>query len=505
MTRKLVLGLGLLVALSTGRATAQTGNIWVPAKCDLKPGHFLVNSGILYLKNATQTRFDEQRLKDLGEAQRVLTQALTSGGQEQNPSAWYYYARYHYIQKDAIGADSAFTRAERLKPECQDDIDTWRRFLWVPTLNAGIQAWQAGNTDSAITMLRQANAIYRAEPNGFIYLAILYANSDQVDSAAKYFKAGIEIAGKDTAWAKDRREATFNLARVYHRAQRWDDAIQAYQAYLALAPRDAEATAGLASVYGAVGKTDSARALYTAVLERADSVEALDLFQAGVAIFQGVPEEPDTTKIASDCRTRERGATPRPTVRQIATKCGAEAASAWKAYDAEAVAIYRMAARAFEAGLVKNPSYRDAIFNVTNTYFAVRDSARMLAWAQKLLAIDPLNRGTIRLVAQAWHMRGKGDSAYKYLVLADSLLDIEIAVSNFQPEDSAATLSGLATNLKSKASTPGKVTFEFVNAKGELVTAQPVDLPVLQPEANHQFELKAMGQGIVAWRYRKGG
>ena len=89
-------------------ASALVGQGWVPARCDIKPGNYLVNSAVLYLRNAAQTRFDDQKKKDLSDANRSLTQALTSGGQEKNPAAWYYLGRYYVNQDDVYGADSAF-------------------------------------------------------------------------------------------------------------------------------------------------------------------------------------------------------------------------------------------------------------------------------------------------------------------------------------------------------------------------------------------------------------
>src|SRR6185295_6772456 len=176
---------GVLVAalaLAPQAEAQQQANRWAVPKCDLKPAHFLVNSGLLYLKSATETKFEDQRQKDLTAARGVLMQALATGGQDKNPAAWYYLARYYVMTQDLTGADSAFQRAETLKPECADDISLWRRFVWVPLLNAGIGAWQANNTDSAIAYFRQANAILKTEPMGFKYVASLLYNAGQLDS-----------------------------------------------------------------------------------------------------------------------------------------------------------------------------------------------------------------------------------------------------------------------------------------------------------------------------------
>ena len=40
----------------------------------------------------------------------------------------------------------------------------------MPTFNAGIAAWQASNTDSAIASFRRANALLPNEPTGIKYV-----------------------------------------------------------------------------------------------------------------------------------------------------------------------------------------------------------------------------------------------------------------------------------------------------------------------------------------------
>ena len=46
---------GLLVIMAAPLSAQSAGGRWAEAKCqsDLKPGHYLVNSGLLYLKNAS--------------------------------------------------------------------------------------------------------------------------------------------------------------------------------------------------------------------------------------------------------------------------------------------------------------------------------------------------------------------------------------------------------------------------------------------------------------------
>jgi len=479
----------LLIAGIAAPAAAQQ---WSAAKCDLSTKHYLVNSGVLYLRSATETKFADKRAKDLKDADKVLHEALTTGGQEKNPAAWYYLARYYALQNDLAGADTAFARAQALAPACKEDISTWRRVFWVPVFNDGVKAWQAGNTDSAIASFRRANAIYGGEPSGFIYLGTLFANANQPDSSAKYFKLAVPAAS-DPKFAKEKRDALFNVARVYHAAQRWDDAVPGYKDYLAAYPSDVQAMAGLAAVYSQQGKRDEAGALYNQILDHADSAEATDLFAAAQA---------DTVPVGSKCRSDTRAKNKTLTVRQIATRCAAVTDDTIKAFRTSIAPRYRLAARAYEAGLAKDPYYREALYNLTGVYYLVGDTAKVLPLAQRLVAVDPLNRTSLAKLAGAWQIRGNKDSTLRYLTIADSMTT-EVTVGTFTPDEQGAKLGGLVTNLKTKPSTPTAVTFEFVNAKGETVATQKQDIPAIDASGNHAFELKVTGAGIVAWRYRK--
>lgn len=489
----LVVGLAIIPQIGAGQST----NRWATAKCDIKPAHFLVNSGLLYLKSATESKFDDQKQKDLRDAYRVLNQALTTGGQEKNPAAWYYLGRYYIMTKDLAGADSAFRRTEALRADCAEDINSWRRQVWVPALNEGIAAWQANNADSAMKALRQANAIFDAEPQGFKYMASLLYNAGQLDSAAFYFRRAADIAAKDsTKFLQDRKDALFNLARIRHSERRWPDAEAAYREYLTVAQNDADGMAGLGSVLMAAGQRDSAFALYRRIIARGDSGGSLPLFRAGVEIFQSVAEEPDTQAAGRRCRgTRAAPARVRT--------CRDSLVAVMKDHEAASKATYRLAAQAFEAGVKANPNYRDGLYNLVNTYLQLNDSAAMLPIAQRLVKVDPLNRMSIRLLAFAHQRMGRVDSTLHYLRVADSTLVTDVTISEFDPQEQSAAVKGVITNMRTAPSPPVKLVFEFLSTKGDVVATQTAEVPAIPAEGTHPFELKAIGAGIQAWRYRR--
>src|SRR2546422_10694202 len=91
----------------------------------------------------------------------------------------------------------------------------------------------------------------------------------------------------------------FNVARVYHGADRLDDAAAAYKEYLATYPSDVQAMAGLAAVYSRQGKKDEATTMFAQVVQHADSAGASDLFAAGQTILNAIPAAPDTTPVGT--------------------------------------------------------------------------------------------------------------------------------------------------------------------------------------------------------------
>lgn len=502
MTTKQAIGILACVCLGTAApagARAQMG--WLPAACDIKPGHQMVSSGMASLKSALSTKFADQRTKDLKEAERLLTQAVTSGGQGANPAAWYYLGRYYLIVSDLVGADSALAQALALAPVCKDDISLYRRQAWVPLFNGGVQAWQAGNTDSAIASFRRANQIYQGEPLGFVYIANLFVGANQMDSAAKYFRLAVPAAS-DPKYAKDRRDALFNVARVYHSAKRYDEAMAAYKDYLAAYPTDAQAKASLAVLYLRADHRDSAMALYGQILMHADSAEASDLFATAQAVLSAIPSPPDTATLSAACRGALKKKSPALTARQLATRCQPAAADTMGKFHALADPQYRLTAQAYQAGLAKNPYDRDALYNLAGISYLMGDTSQVLPLAKRVYAVDPMNRLTLAKIAGGWQLLGKKDSVLYYLQLADSL-PVEVTIGNFSVKDSAATLDGLFTNFRAKPSTPLNLTFEFLNGKGEVVQSLPQTVPALDASANQSFQLKAKGAGIAAWRYKR--
>jgi tetratricopeptide (TPR) repeat protein len=476
---------------------------WAEPKCDIKPNNRDVNQGMLYLKSATTSRDAEQKKKDLADAQRTLTQAVTAGGQDKNPAAWYYLGRYYLMTEDAQGTDSALSKAQALKPECKDDIALWRRFVWVPTFNAGIAAWQANNADSAIVAFRRAGYLLPNEPTSFKYAATLFYNTGHADSAVVYFRKAADIAATDPKFAQDRKDALFNLGRIQQSMQKMPDAMATYRQYLALYPGDPEILAALGSAYMQSNQKDSAFAIYRQIVGKGDSIGYYQLYKVGAEISSSVPEDPDTAKESASCRTSARSVRPPLTAARIRARCDSVAKSMARDFQKSSNEAFSLATQALDASLRLNPYNREALIFRANTALGMRDSATALTMSRRLVQVDPMSRVGLKIMASAQAQNHNIDSAVYYFKLSDSTLIGDVSVSQFDSTDTGRDVKVLVTNPRDKPNAAYKLLFEFVDLHGTVVATDTLQVNAIQPGQSQQFDLHPKGPSIAAWRYKK--
>ncbi|MBI1967976.1 MAG: hypothetical protein HYS40_08300 [Gemmatimonadetes bacterium] len=537
-----LVGLAMFWGLSAGFPPGARGQFVPPEPpCRLKPRNYLVQSATVYLHLAGEPRYQDQRQKNLRETRRVLVQALTTDQQGQNPAAWYYLGRYFVEVDDAAGGDSAFARAEALAPECREDIGGHRHRLWRGVLNNGFRSWQEGKEDSAIGFFRGAFALVPGNPRSLFPLGAIYLNRQEIDSAVAYLQRGAELAAGDTALARERRSALNSIGQVYlgraladSSVQQWprtrtfrdsveraitvdsmilsrmqadaasrrargaslapasqrgfsrdsagraqalargrttraevaervardsttahaelEPAIGAYRRFVVTYPGDAGAISKLASLYSVSGREIEASAVFDSLFAASPQIDATVLLEAGHRFVQGN--------------------------------------------------LLAAATRALALGLAKSPYHRTGLFDFAAVSIALRDTAKSLATAQRLVALDPLNRSSLRLVAAAWELTGRQDSLRKYRSLADSGLAVEIAAIGLTADSTGFTLTVAALNLRPITSQPFQLTFEFLDPEGAIQESRRVDIPALATGTSHQFDIRVAAHSVLGWRYR---
>ena len=532
-----------VVALATGLLdlplAAQAG--WEPPRppCELLPGNSKIDKGMQALRGAVER--PDQREPQLAQAKKALGEAIAQDNQSTNPAAWYYLGRYYVTVGDVVGADTALTRAATLAPKCAEDIATYRGELLSKLLNDGLSAWQDGKQDSALGLLRVAARLDPRSPKAFATVAALYASRSNDDSALAYYRLAARTAGDAAAFANDRREALTNA---------WHLVVRRVQGHPA-AQRAARVRASLDSIQRGITKDSTVLARLVAssqsrkardaklapadqkLFTRDSTARAEAVARQRAALAAAVQQlAADSSALTAafapaidalkECLAAYPGELDAATT--LATLYGqsghaAQAAAVFdslvahsKDLDPDALfgpgtrmvgqGLYRPAARALTLGLAKNPYRRDALFSLAVAYYQLHDSTALLPTAQRLLALDPLNRASLKLMAAGWDFRRQRDSTKAYVARADADLAVEITVLSFVPDSEGAALSAAATNLKAAPSNPLHVTFEFLDSAGQVIATQTQDVPAMSPRQSQAFDLKVSGRRVAAWRYR---
>jgi tetratricopeptide (TPR) repeat protein len=470
-TRPMILALAC--ALSASPLAAQAGiNVrlaqgqppkYVAALCPIKAGNSKVEKAISALRKAYDAKTPADKAATLTEARQGLMTAITAEAQANNAAAWYYLARVALLRGDAVEADSAFTKAEELVPSCEIDITQYRQNSWANLANAGIEFQKKGDTDSALALFRDASVMFRGLPHVYSNMGVVFANLNKDDSAAAYFQKALVISERDTSLTEDRNSSALNLAIMYSRQGKHPDAIAMLRKYLAWRPDDTDARRVLASAFRAAGMPDSADALETAMVEafsktNLDSLDTQDLMAVGVSAFNAKR--------------------------------------------------YPEAETAFAKAVQRNPWSRDALYNLANTYFAMKNHEKLVEYSAKLLEMEPMNEDALRLLAQGQRGLSREDEVIKTATRL-VVMPFTIDITGFQTGPTKAVLTGDAIGRapedaagKPIKPVPMTLVVEFIDIKGSVIDTEEITVPALKKGDKHPIKLEGTGAAITGWRYK---
>ncbi|MDH3289867.1 MAG: FxLYD domain-containing protein [Gemmatimonadota bacterium] len=504
--------------------------------CKLKAGHHLVNGGMMHLKIAVESD-DENRTEDrLRRAQEVLVRAIEQNNQADNPAAWYWLGRYYVYRNDAYGADSAFRRAVVLAPECEAEARRYVEQLQPVVRREALLAWQEGAIDSAVGLFHLAASLMPDDAEIPFFLTRMYADRQQFDSAAKYVEIGIERAGGDEAHADRQLQAMLAILRGREGVAFEDPATanivesrMRRDTLLVAVERDSTQLAKLIGewagqrlrpdVQQAVSRdsatlADRIAAARGALLDakaklQQDSTAAGAAFAPAFAAYERYlemyPDDVDVTlrllrrySLLGNTRgiestTARIARLPEVDPNELAQVGAAVHNDGYPAYAVELL----------EIAVNKNPYIQAAQYVLARASYALRDGPRLARAAKQLLAIDPLNPQSVRMMAASWDLAGNQDSVQTYVALANEGLQWGVTVTQFLPTGSAAVVSGSVANITSQSLAPTTLLFEFLDASGGVVASGSAEIPALEPRRRHAFSVRAEVSGAAAWRYRR--
>jgi tetratricopeptide (TPR) repeat protein len=437
--------------------------------CGLKSGHFKVSSGASYLKTGIEADVPDNQQRALDSGEKVLLEAMQQNGQTTNAAAWYYLGRIYLQRGDLYGADTALTRAEKLAPDCAKEIDGYRQNAWVALIKGGSGFEEQKNLDSALALYNQAGVIFRKSPIPYYQAASVYNAKGKTDSAAVSYGKAVAAGANatDTTEQKIRNRSAFNQGAILLNAQKHQEAAAAFEQYLKWQPNDIEAKRGLAAAYRGMGQADKAQALEQEIVAAGGTAGAAGGAGAGSTDLMNVG-----VNLYNDKK-------------------------------------YAEAAEAFAKVAAAEPNNRDALFNLANTYLAMKDGPKLVATAQQLSALEPLSENSLKLVGEGYKQAGKVDDAVKTAeqVLA---LPVDVKVTDFASAAGGATWMATATGRQAQTAAgkpipaaPVAITVEFLDAKGTPVGSQDVQVSALDAGKTQELKAAAQGAGIAAWRYKR--
>jgi tetratricopeptide (TPR) repeat protein len=366
-------------------------------------------------------------------------------------------------------ADTILTLLETTHPECASQASAVRQQAYVPLVNASIGALNAGLMDSANATAQRALLIYKKSPYVYNVLAGVAVKKADYATAQQDYRQVIAVAGNDTLYKKLKVGAMYNLAVVTtsladadtgsSKKAKSDSAVQLWKDYVAANPGDPNGQAGLTNALQSSGDTAAAGQLYTDMLANPQKYTDIQMFQSAVAAARA-NRQSDALKL-------------------------------------------------FEAGLVKNPFYNQALVYVSNEYFNAGQLDKLFPAVRRLVDVDPADSDNYRLLAGAYQIRAKAEAGAAQKADRDSLVAAltkwkhptsQVSVSRVLHDGDKMQISGKIQNLTT-ASKTYNIKFQFLDVTGKVLGSQDVPPLTVAGGASQPFDVSATVPGVIAYKY----
>jgi len=374
-----------------------------------------------------------------------------------------------------FAADSAFAVVENAAPECIPLITQWRQQKpWLNTLNAAINALNAGQLDSAETFAKRSLLLDHNAPYAYSVLGSVARSRKNLAAANDYWKQTLAAAGTDTIYADVRTKTMYEIASyASDRAEAATgpakraaarEAIKPWQDYIAVATNDlllADAIDNVARMYMAAGDSASVPTIYAPLLANPSKYGEVSLVHAGV----------------------------------VATRNGHQAD----------------AAKLFGAALAQNPYSRDAINNLAATYIQNNEFPKAFPLIDRLVSLDPSNPDNPLLYAFAYQGMYKGTKDKKLQkIYTDSLVyfnnksenaTVKLAVTEFSRRPDQTTIAGSIENRGTTSKTY-TLSVDFLDKSGGVIGTETTTVGPVAPKGKQTFKITTKMGGAYGYRYK---
>jgi tetratricopeptide (TPR) repeat protein len=415
----LAIGAGLLVLGGCAAAAGPAGPTTSPTGRVYEPG-----------TAPSQTR--NSQTATLHVARGEFDQALAAAQQgiaadSANPVHYYLAAQAYAGLGDYDAADRMFDRAEEIYPAYELEIEPERERAWGIAFNEGVEAYQAGDLETAAAAWERANVIYTGFPESYMNLAILRAQAEDYDASIEAYQAGIEAAVHVPAAremeeeeiqtrAAARETMTAGLAELLLYRERFAEAEDLYRRQLETDPDDPQLLSQLAVALARQGKEDEAGEIYGRVLSQPD-LTPLETFNIGVALF-----------------------------------------------NAQA---FEQAAEAFRRVTEAQPNSRDAWYNYVTSLYRLERFDEVVEHGARLVELDPLHENSALFFADGLRHTGETDRGLTERQ-RNAAQPVHLEQFAFQPRAEVTRLGGVVVGNEAAPGTPVQIRFNFYGASGAL-------------------------------------
>ncbi len=381
-------------------------------------------------------------------------------------------------------ADTAFDAVEAAMPQCIEETEAYRRRAAAPLLDKAVNAYNARSLDSALMLAERSLVVYdkyRYSHIAYNVLGNVKQTNNDVNGAIEAFRKMVTIMAEDTSQVDERKTVTMSLVSMMAahaetiegdaKTTMLNNAAGLLEAHLKEFPGEARAEAELARLKLMAGDSTLANALFAKMTGDPSKYSYQDLFEGGVSAFRAGRKD-DAVKL-------------------------------------------------FNAGLQKNPYYRDGLFNLATILDQAQEHERMPSVLEKLQTVDPENPEVYQLWALYYRKKaevardaakGKPQTAPEvkaFQMVNDSLLKyfnryneatVRVSFTLFAHDAEKHTLGGMVEN-KGKETKSYTLKFDFLNDKGETVVSKEAVVEAIEAGRTKSFRLEVEGPGVIAFKY----
>ncbi|NIR43007.1 MAG: hypothetical protein GWN99_03855 [Gemmatimonadetes bacterium] len=483
LTFGVVIGLAILALPGTAQAQDEECVGTEPS------GGRAVSSAELYHDRARRNAGDPEDQRRLWQqGLEELERDMNENPDDPNPRVFLWAGRLYAELDRYKEADAAWDRAAELWSCYEARVDTLRFNAWVKSYNTAVRYSSAQETEKAAEAYRDAWTVYKKNPQPMLQLGSIYARkateveSDSLrtalqDTAIAYYEQAVEaiddaVRLSDEEKSVALRAATFNLAQLLAMDDRFEEAAQAYDAFLDFEPGNVDAVSNAAVVLTRAARQEAREAAEMeagpekqAKLEKADSLRNM-----AVQYYSDLLAREDLD--ADDYHNIGIGLIQ--------------------------IGLYEEATDAFSTALDLAPYRANSLEQLGVSLFRSGNFDSLVVVARKLVKRYPNNMNNLAMLANAYRELEEVDSALVVLERREENPFDFVDVRMEPAEAGTYKVTGKIINLKLEPGTPIELNFHFYDDLGEVVQSETFTVEAIEQGIVHPVEFEFQSDAFIS-------